>query len=138
MVQQWILITGTIFLLTSYVTFRKLSPNKVMTHTDLYWEKWDENKYKMQWINNSNASWLGREALPILHDGIFEIEFEIGPTNDKQIGVGLMVYPPNWGFFGYLGAGWNAWSYDPTTGDIVTETKSMMSNLPKADENNVD
>ena len=38
---------------------------------------------------------------------------------------------PDWGFFGYLGASNTAWSYDPSTGDIVTNTQSIKGGLPK-------
>src|SRR5262249_48927334 len=37
----------------------------------------------------------------------------------------------DWGFFGYLGAGVTAWAYDPSTGDVVTGTKSIAGGLPK-------
>jgi hypothetical protein len=35
------------------------------------------------------------------------------------------------GFFGYLGASNSAWSYDPSTGDIVLDTRSIHGGLPK-------
>jgi len=37
----------------------------------------------------------------------------------------------DWGFFGYLGASNTAWSYDPSTGDVVTATESIEGGLPK-------
>lgn len=95
-----------------------------------------DNEQKVHWTQDIEAAWMGTQCLPILKNGIFEWEFEIGPLQNHQIGVGLMVYPPNWGFFGYLGAGANAWSYDPSTGDIVTETESMKGNLPTIDKEN--
>lgn len=87
----------------------------------------------IKWPGNldSGVIWYPCQAMPILHNGRFEIEFEFSKFHDRQIGIGLMVYPPNWGFYGYLGAGYNAWSYDPTTGDIVTQTESIKGNLPK-------
>jgi hypothetical protein len=35
------------------------------------------------------------------------------------------------GFFGYLGASSTAWSYDPSSGDIVTSTESIAGGLPR-------
>jgi hypothetical protein len=36
-----------------------------------------------------------------------------------------------WGFFGYLGSSPSAWAYDPSTGDVVYNTKSIQGGLPK-------
>jgi hypothetical protein len=41
-----------------------------------------------------------------------------------------MLDPPDWGFFGYLGAGKNAWSYDAFEGAIVTEENATHKGLP--------
>jgi hypothetical protein len=52
----------------------------------------------------------------------------------RQIGVGFMLLwniGPDWGLFGYLGASATAWSYDPSTGDVVSATKSIQGGLPK-------
>ena len=51
----------------------------------------------------------------------------------RQIGVGFMLLwniGPDWGLFGYLGASATAWSYDPSTGDVVSATKSIQMLLP--------
>ena len=42
--------------------------------------------------------------------------------------------PPNWGFYGYLGAGHNAWAYDAHDGAIVTETDELHEGLPTIKE----
>lgn len=65
------------------------------------------------------------------------VKFKIENPNPKhQIGVGFMIEVGkekefDWGFFGYLGAGCGAYSYDPSTGDIVTMTESVRGGLPK-------
>lgn len=41
---------------------------------------------------------------------------------------------PDWGFYGYLGSSHTGWSYDPSTGDIVSGTESITQpagSLPK-------
>jgi hypothetical protein len=55
-----------------------------------------------------------------------------------QIGVGFLLdwslVGPDWGFYGYLGSSHSAWSYDPSTGDIVSATESITEpkgSLPK-------
>ena len=35
----------------------------------------------------------------------------------------------DWGFYGYLGASSSAWSYDPSSGDVVTQTESIEGGL---------
>eukprot|EP00027_Filamoeba_sp_ATCC50430_P002805 CAMPEP_0168546538 /NCGR_PEP_ID=MMETSP0413-20121227/3552_1 /TAXON_ID=136452 /ORGANISM="Filamoeba nolandi, Strain NC-AS-23-1" /LENGTH=120 /DNA_ID=CAMNT_0008576723 /DNA_START=232 /DNA_END=594 /DNA_ORIENTATION=+ len=52
---------------------------------------------------------------------------------NRQIGVGFLLdwnIGPDWGFFGYLGSSGTAWSYDPSTGDIVRATESIQGGLP--------
>jgi hypothetical protein len=55
---------------------------------------------------------------------VIRISCGIGFLLDWNIG-------PDWGFFGYLGLSRSAWSYDLSTGDIVTSTESIHSNSPK-------
>src|SRR5437016_8100357 len=74
--------------------------------------------------------WLGSQTTARLSNGIFWWDFDIESIADHQIGVGILLEPPDWGFFGYLGAGKNAWSYDAFEGAIVTETKAIHSGLP--------
>jgi hypothetical protein len=76
------------------------------------------------------AAWLGVESTARLHDGLFEWDYLVRVSH-RQLGVGLMVDPPDWGFFGYLGSGVNAWPYDPFEGAIVTDTEEIHSNLPR-------
>lgn len=74
-------------------------------------------------------AWLGSQAKTRLESGRFRWTFEV-ETAAHQIGVGILVEPLDWGFFGYLGAGRNAWSYDAHQGAIVTETVAVHSSLP--------
>lgn len=67
------------------------------------------------------------------HSGHFEFEFVVEEMAKAQIGIGFMLLwdvGVDWGFFGYLGASNSAWSYDPSTGDVVTQTKSIQGGLP--------
>jgi len=85
----------------------------------------------LSWDKDVGAVWLGSQTTAKLKDGIFRWDFNIEAIADRQIGVGIMIEPPDWGFFGYLGAGRGAWAYDAYEGAIVTETKAVHSNLPK-------
>jgi hypothetical protein len=38
---------------------------------------------------------------------------------------------PDWRFFGRLGSSTSAWAYDPSTGNVVSNTKSIQWGLPK-------
>jgi hypothetical protein len=46
------------------------------------------------------------------------------------VGVGFLLEPANWGFFGYLGASDTAWSYDAHDGAIVSATDALHEHLP--------
>eukprot|EP00008_Paramoeba_atlantica_P005354 CAMPEP_0201489292 /NCGR_PEP_ID=MMETSP0151_2-20130828/21880_1 /ASSEMBLY_ACC=CAM_ASM_000257 /TAXON_ID=200890 /ORGANISM="Paramoeba atlantica, Strain 621/1 / CCAP 1560/9" /LENGTH=201 /DNA_ID=CAMNT_0047874835 /DNA_START=45 /DNA_END=650 /DNA_ORIENTATION=+ len=73
-----------------------------------------------------------------LHSGEFTVEFEVERIEKGQIGVGAMLLwdiGEDWGFFGYLGASSTAWSYDPSTGDVVTSTRSIESGLETFKDN---
>jgi len=85
----------------------------------------------LSWDSDSKAAWLGSQTTGRLSDGVFTWDFNIDEIAERQIGVGILLDPPDWGFFGYLGAGKHAWSYDPFEGAIVTETKAIHSKLPK-------
>ena len=58
----------------------------------------------------------------------------IDELGDARLGIGFMllwdIRRPDWGFFGYLGSSTSAWSYDPSTGDVVYNTKSIQGGLP--------
>jgi tetratricopeptide (TPR) repeat protein len=73
--------------------------------------------------------WLGAQARGMLAKGRFRWEVEV-TTAGRQLGIGILLDPPDWGFFGYLGAGHNAWAYDPHEGAIVTETRAIHAGLP--------
>lgn len=55
----------------------------------------------------SLAAWFGVGGTPPVRVGAFKGDYALR-ANDHQLGVGLMVDPPDWGFFGYLGSGANA------------------------------
>lgn len=78
-------------------------------------------------------AWVPATTMAQLHSGRFAWDFVVNEMADRQIGIGFMLLwdiGPDWGFFGYLGASRTAWSYDPSTGDVVTEEKSIQGNLP--------
>jgi hypothetical protein len=79
-------------------------------------------------------AWVPIRSEAHLHSGTFAWDFVIDELAGRQIGVGFMLQWDqglDWGFFGYLGAGMTAWAYDPSTGDVVTDTKSIAGGLPK-------
>jgi hypothetical protein len=78
--------------------------------------------------------WVPASTLSHLHSGKFQWDFVVEEMANRQIGIGFMLLwdiGPDWGFFGYLGASHTAWSYDPSTGDVVSNTKSIQGKLPK-------
>ena len=96
---------------------------------------WDESKNK---AGEQTPCWIPASSRLHLHSGQFSLDFQIDEMAQHQIGVGFMIQltdgvyvGSNWGFFGYLGSSHTAWSYDPSTGDVVTDTKSIESGLPK-------
>jgi hypothetical protein len=79
-------------------------------------------------------AWVPATTNAKLYGGNFNFDFDIDEMANRQIGVGFMLLwdvGPDWGFFGYLGASSTAWSYDPSTGDVVANTESIQGNLPK-------
>lgn len=79
-------------------------------------------------------AWVPVSTRMHLHSGTFRLDFVVGEMARAQIGVGFMLLwnvGPDWGFFGYLGASTTAWAYDPSTGDVVSDTKSIQGRLPK-------
>ena len=79
-------------------------------------------------------AWVPATTNAKLFSGNFEIDFIVDEMTKSQIGIGFMLLwdvGPDWGFFGYLGASSTAWSYDPSTGDVVNNTESIQGNLPK-------
>ena len=85
-------------------------------------------------------AWLGAPTQLHLHSGHFAWNFVIEDMASAQIGVGVMLLwnvGPDWGFFGYLGSSPTAWSYDPSTGDVVNNTESISSGLGRIEEGEV-
>jgi hypothetical protein len=77
-----------------------------------------------------DPAWLASQATARLSSGIVAWDFKIDSLARGQIGVGVVLDPPDWGFYGYLGAGKNAWGYDALEGAIVTETEAIHVGLP--------
>ena len=84
----------------------------------------------LSWETDEQFAWLGSQTTGRLSSGLFTWDFRIDSIAQRQIGVGIMLDPPDWGFFGYLGAGKNAWAYDAFEGAIVTETEAIHKGLP--------
>ncbi len=84
----------------------------------------------LSWETDQEFAWLGSQTTARLQDGVFTWDFRIDAIAGRQIGVGVMLDPPDWGFYGYLGAGKNTWSYDAFEGAIVTETEAIHTGLP--------
>jgi len=79
-------------------------------------------------------AWVPASTCLHLHSGRFRWDFIVDEMAYRQIGIGFMLLwdlGPDWGFFGYLGASPTAWSYDPSTGDVVCATESIQGGLPK-------
>jgi hypothetical protein len=79
-------------------------------------------------------AWVPAATRSRLHSGQFQWDFVIDELAGAQLGIGFMLLwdvGPDWGFFGYLGSSTTAWAYDPSTGDVVYNTKSIQGGLPK-------
>jgi hypothetical protein len=79
-------------------------------------------------------AWVPASTRARLHSGQFQWDFVINEMAGAQLGIGFMLLwdiGPDWGFFGYLGSSTTAWSYDPSTGDVVYNTRSIQGGLPK-------
>lgn len=91
---------------------------------------WDPNAEKKA---EYDPSWITASTQLSLHSGRFSWDFAIENMGGAQIGIGfLLIWDQglDWGFYGYLGAGQTAWSYDPSTGDVVNATQSIQGDLP--------
>ena len=80
-------------------------------------------------------AWVPASTGARLHSGPFRWDFVIDELAGAQLGIGFMLlweFGPDWGFFGYLGSSSSAWSYDPSTGDVVSNTESIQGGLPKS------
>jgi hypothetical protein len=79
-------------------------------------------------------AWVPAITRLALHSGSFRWDFVVEEMARAQIGIGFLLLwnvGPDWGFYGYLGASSTAWSYDPSTGDVVTRTASIEGGLPR-------
>ena len=88
----------------------------------------------VEWATPPQLAWVPVSTKAKLHSGKWSLEFHVESMQKRQIGVGFLLdwnIGPNWGFFGYLGSSSSAWSYDPSTGDIVSATESIHGHLPK-------
>lgn len=90
----------------------------------------------MEWNpENGQIAFLPEITTLRLHSGKYSLDFNIEEMNSAQIGVGFMLLWVNelldWGFYGYLGSGFSAWSYDPSTGDVINAGTSIQGGLPK-------
>jgi len=97
-----------------------------------------DNDLEVQWTTPASLSWIPIKTKALLHSGKFTWDFVVEEMGSAQIGIGIMLdwsAGPDWGFFGYLGASSTAWSYDPSTGDIVTSSDSIHGGLPKFTNN---
>jgi hypothetical protein len=82
-------------------------------------------------------AWVPASTRSHLHSGRFIWDFVIDELANAQLGLGFMLLwnlGPDWGFFGYLGASTTAWAYDPSSGDVVTNTASIQGGLPKVSD----
>lgn len=80
-------------------------------------------------------AWVPAPTRAHLHSGRFLWDFVIDELAGAQLGIGFMLLwdiGPDWGFYGYLGSSTSAWSYDPSTGDVVSNTESIQGGLPKS------
>ena len=91
----------------------------------------------LSWRTDSEAVWLCSQTTGRFTGGNYSWDFAIESIAQRQIGVGIMLDPPDWGFFRYLGAGTGAWAYDAYEGAIVTKTEAIHSDLPKFQETGI-
>ena len=92
------------------------------------------NDCTVEWARPPQLAWVRVPTKTKLHSGKWSLEFHVESMRERQIGVGFLLdwnIGPDWGFFGYLGSSNSAWSYDPSTGDIVSGTESVHGHLPK-------
>jgi len=92
----------------------------------------------VEWVTEQQTTppcWIPVLTTPHLHSGSFTVAMHVDSMQKKQIGVGFYLaqtlpYRVDYGFFGYLGSSTTSWSCDPSTGDIVTATRSVCGSLP--------
>ena len=111
-----------------------------LTNKDL---TFSNNNQTVEWVSDLKYAWIPVETQFYLFDGEFSLDFLIDDMKGYQIGIGfLQVWDfsegktgVDWGFYGYLGSSDSAYSYDPSTGDVVTNTKELYSGFPILKQN---
>lgn len=94
--------------------------------------EWEKGKRK--YLGGLPPAWVPASTRLCLHSGSYKWDFVVEKMGKAQIGLGFMLLwnlGPDWGFFGYLGASPTAWAFDPSTGDVILNTKSIEGNLPR-------
>ncbi len=102
--------------------------DKENTSSDI---KISKDKKTISWETDKYFAWQCAESEALLKGKDYQFDFEMKGMSDAQMAVGFLVNPIDWGFYGYLGAGQNAYAYDPSSGHIVTETRELFSGLTK-------
>lgn len=95
---------------------------------------WEKKKREQEGKLKLLVAWVPASTRLHLHSGNYRWDFIVENMAKAQIGVGYMLLwnvGPDWGFFGYLGASPTAFACDPSTGDVVCNTKSIQAGLPK-------
>ena len=95
--------------------------------------QFSNNDCTVTWPTPPEFAWAPVPTKAKLHSGKWSLEFHVESMQKRQIGIGFLLdwnCGPDWGFYGYLGSSNSAWSYDPSTGDIVSNTDSIHSRLP--------
>ena len=92
------------------------------------------NDCNAKWATLPQLAWVPVPTKAKMHSGKWSLEFHVKSIQKRQIGVGFLVdrnIGPDWRFFGYLGSLSSGWSYDPSTGDIVSATETIHGHQQK-------
>lgn len=112
---------------------RAHNPSLLSVSTNGRTVEWKQSTPESQgWLHP--PVWVPARTRMHLHSGTFRFDFVVDEMAGAQIGVGFMLLwdvGPDWGFFGYLGSSPTAWAYDPSTGDVVCDTRSIQGGLPR-------
>lgn len=113
---------------------------QLTVHSDGRTIEWDQRKSTKARLL---PQWVPASTRLFLHSGEFSLDFRIDNMAGGQMGVGFLLQVTDgvevgcdWGSFGYLGSSCTAWAYDPSTGDLVTGTRSIEGDLPQCTEDN--
>ena len=90
----------------------------------------DDQTLAWQTNNDLGFRFFGSQTKGGLSRHVFTWDFRIDSIVERSIFVGIMLDPPDWRPYGYLGACKNAWSYNAFTGDVVAEEEAMYQGLP--------